>query len=196
MPAGREWVTPSSAKKKKVKFSKPASSIDPSRGTTQTSTSGKPAAPITGNNPFSAPGEKTRLPSGSLWETEEKTQGDPIHPVEEPSPPGKQQVTTSPPNPDEEEGEVTPCDADIPDSIARALLDALQEKQTGNQLPAAMRSLARIRASQLQQRLAAGSEPTEAVIQAALDLIAVGQGPADPLALAEKVYLVYGKPDT
>ena len=41
--------------------------------------------------------------------------------------------------------------ADIPDSVARALLDALQEKRIGNQLPAAMAPLARIRASQLQK---------------------------------------------
>ena len=82
---------------------------------------------MTENNPFYLLGEKTLLPSGTPREAEEKTQGDPTHPAEEPSFPGKQQVTTSPPNPDEEDGEVTPCDADIPDSIARALLDALQE---------------------------------------------------------------------
>ena len=85
---------------------------------------------------------------------------------------------------------MTPCDADILDSIARALLDALQEKRTGDQLPAAMSSLARIRASQLKQCLTTGSEPPEAIIQATLGLIAVGQGPADPLVLAEKVSMV------
>ena len=90
---------------------------------------------------------------------------------------------------------MTPGDADIPGSIARALLDALQEKRMRNQLPAAMGPLARVRASQLQQCLAKGSEPTEAVIQATLDLIAVGQGPADPLALANKVSMVSQTPD-
>ena len=50
--------------------------------------------------------------------------------------------------------------------------------------------LARVRASQLHHCLAKGSEPTETVIQATLDLIAVGQGPADPLALADKVSMV------
>ena len=65
-----------------------------------------------------------------------------------------------------------------------------------NQLPAAMGPLARVRASQLQQQcLAKGSEHTEAVIQATLDLIAVGQGPADPLALANKVSMVSQTPD-
>ena len=139
---------------------------------------------------------KYLLPSGDPLETQEKTLGDPAHPVEAPSPPGLQQVRTSPPSPDDEEGEVTPGDADIPGSIARALLDALQEKRMGYQLPAAMGPLARIRASQLQQQcLAKGSEPTEAVIQATLDLIAVGQGPADPLALANKVSMVSQTPD-
>ena len=90
---------------------------------------------------------------------------------------------------------MTPCDADIPDSIARALLDALQDKRRGHQLPAAMSSLARIRASRLQHCIATGSEPTEAVVQATLDLIAVGQGPADPLALAGKVSMVSQTPD-
>ena len=47
-------------------------------------------------------------------------------------------------------------DADIPDSIARALFDALQEKRTGNQLPATMIALARVGGAQLQQWLATG----------------------------------------
>ena len=140
-------------------------------------------------------GEKTLLPSGSLREVEEKTQGDSTHPVEEPFPPGLQETRTPPPSLDEEEGEVTTSDADIPDSIARALLDALQDKQRGNQLPAAMVPLARVRTLQLQHCLAKESEPTEAVIQAALDLTAVSQGPADPLALANKVSIVSQTPD-
>ena len=45
------------------------------------------------------------------------------------------------------------------------------------------------------QCLATGREPTEAVIQATLDLIAVGQGPADPLALANTVSMVSQTPD-
>ena len=65
----------------------------------------------------------------------------------------------------------------------------------GNHLPAAMGSPTRVRASQLQQCLAKGGEPTEAVIQATLDLIAVGQGPADPLALANAVSMVSQTPD-
>ena len=90
---------------------------------------------------------------------------------------------------------MTPCDADIPDSIARALLDALQGKRRGHQLPATMVPLARVWASQLQHCIAKGSEPTKAVVQATLDLIAVGQRPADPLALADKVSMVSQTPD-
>ena len=86
-------------------------------------------------------------------------------------------------------------DADIPDSVARALLDALQEKRQGNQLPAAMAPLARIRASQLHQCISNGTEPQETVIQAALDLIAMGQGPSDPAALSDKVSMVSQTPD-
>ena len=94
-----------------------------------------------------------------------------------------------------EEGEVGSGDADIPDSVARALLDALQEKRMGNQLPAAMAPLARIRASQLQKCISDGTEPQETVIQAALDLIAAGKGPSDPAALADKVSMVSQMPD-
>ena len=86
-------------------------------------------------------------------------------------------------------------DADIPDSVARALLDALQEKRQRYQLPTAMAPLARVRASQLQQCVANGTEPPEAVIQAALDLIAMGQGPSDPVALADKVWIVSQMPE-
>ena len=140
-------------------------------------------------------GEKTRIPSGNPPEAEEKTPEDPTHPVEEPSLPGLEKARTSPPSLDEEEGQVTTGDADIPDSIARALLDALLDKRRGNQLPAAMVPLARARASQLQHCIAKGGEPTEAVVQATLDLIAVGQGSADPLAHADKVSMVSQTPD-
>ena len=85
--------------------------------------------------------------------------------------------------------------ADIPDSVARALLDALQEKRIGNQLPAAMAPLARIRASQLQKCIADGTKPQETIIQAALDLIALGKGPSDPAALSDKVSMVSQMPD-
>ena len=99
-------------------------------------------------------GEKTRSPPSAAGvkgtPTQERKSGDPAHPVEAPSLPDYQQVTTSVPSPDKEEGEVTPSDADTPDSIVRALLDALQEKRTENQLPATMISLARVGASQLQ----------------------------------------------
>ena len=54
-----------------------------------------------------------------------------------------------------EEGDVTLNDADIPDSIVRALFDVLQEKRTENQLPATMIALARVGgAAQLQPWLA------------------------------------------
>ena len=85
--------------------------------------------------------------------------------------------------------------ADIPDSVARALLDALQEKRIGNQLPAAMAPLARIRASQLQKCIANGTEPQGTIIQAALDLIALGKGPSGPAALSDKVSMVSQMPD-
>ena len=49
----------------------------------------------------------------------------------------------------EEEKDVTPGDADIPDSIAKALLDALQEKRTGNNLPPTVIPIARICAAHL-----------------------------------------------
>ena len=119
--------------------------------------------------------------------TQGRKSGDPAHPVEASPLPDHQQVTTSPPIPEQEEGEVTPSDAGIPDSIARALLDALQEKRTGNQLPATMVSLARLRVSQIQRCLVTGREPTEAIIQATLDIISVGQGPAGSTTLADKV---------
>ena len=90
---------------------------------------------------------------------------------------------------------MTSCDADIPDSIARALLDALQDKRRRHQLPAAMVPLARVRASQLHQCIAKGTEPTEAVVQATLGLIVVGQGPPDPLALTGKALMVSQTPD-
>ena len=76
---------------------------------------------------------------------------------------------------------MTPSDVDIPNSIARALLDALQEKRSGNQLPATMISLARVGAYQLQQCLPTGREPSEAT----LDLISLGQKPSGLINLAD-----------
>ena len=201
MSAGREWVTPSShSKKKKVKFTKPASSAEPGRGTAPSSTSAKPAAPAPATNPFAVLGEKGSTSSGNPPEKQETAVGEPTpQQVEDGSPPEHFSVTpTGPPNPsnlDVEEGEVESGDADIPDSVARALLEALQEKRQGNQLPAAMAPLARVRASQLRQCVTNGTDPPEAVIQAALDLIAMGQGPPDPVALADKVSMVSQMPD-
>ena len=159
------------------------------------STPGKPKTPATGPNQLSVLGEKTFSPPSASEMKGTSTQqgrksGDPAHPVEAPPLPEHQQATTSPPSPDREEGEVTPSDAYIPDSIARALLDALQEKRTGNQLPATMVSRARVRASHLQQRLVTGREPTETTPQATLDIITVGQEPADSTTLTDKVSTV------
>ena len=193
MPAGREWVTPSShSKKKKVKFTKPASSAEPSRGNAPSSTSVKPTPPAPATNPFAVLGEKNGTSSGNPPEIQETAAGEPTPHVEDNSPPvHASAISTGPPNPSNlEDGEVEPGDADIPDSVARTLLDALQEKRQGNQFPAAMAPLARVRASQLQQCVANGTEPQEAVIQATLDIIAMGQGPPDPVALADKVSLV------
>ena len=200
MPAVREWVTPSShSKKKKVKFTKPASSTKPSRGTAPSSTSAKPALPVPATNLFAVLGEKSNMSSGNPPEKQETAVGEPTPHVEDSSPPEQLSVTsTGPPNPsnlDVEEVEVESGDADIPDSVARALLDALQEKRQGHQLPAAMAPLAWVRASQLQQCVANGTEPQEAVIKAALDLITMGQGPSDPVALADKVSMVSQMPE-
>ena len=200
MPAVREWVTPSShSKKKKVKFTKPASATEPSHGAAPSSTSVKPALPVPATNPFAVLGEKSNMSSGNPPETQETAVGEPTPHVEDSSPPEQLSVTsTGPPNPsnlDVEEDEVESCDTDIPDSVARALLEALQEKRQGHQLQAAMAPLARVRASQLQQCVANGTEPQEAVIQAALDLIAMGQGPSDPVALADKVSMVSQMPE-
>ena len=130
MPATSEWVTqPSVAKKKKVKLSRSLSTSRTSHGNARSIIAGKPDAPTATSNPFAVLGDKDRIPSGNPPEAEEKTPGDPTHPVEELSPSGLQETRTPPPSLDEEEGEVTNVDADIHDSIARALLDALQDKR-------------------------------------------------------------------
>ena len=200
MPAVREWVTPSShSKKKKVKFTKPTSATEPSHGTAPPSTSAKPALPAPATNLFAVLGEKSNMSSDNPPEKQEMAVGEPTPHVEDRSPPEQLSVTSTrrpdPSNLDVEEGEVEPGDTDIPDSVARALPKAPQEKRQGHQLPAAMAPLAWVRASQLQQCVANGTEPQEAVIQAALDLIAMGQGPSDPVALADEVSIISQMPE-
>ena len=117
-------------KKEKSNFLKFTSPTESSRGTNHTSTLEKPEDLATETNKFSVLEKKDSTTSSNFSEAKEKSiQGrkpeDPTHPVEAPSIPELQHIMTSPPSPDEEEGEVTPSDADIPDSIARALLDAL-----------------------------------------------------------------------
>ena len=193
MPAGRDWVTPSSHKKtKKVKFTKPAASPKPNRDTAPSSTEAKPVSLVQATNPFAALGEKTgSTSSGNSPGTQETVAEAPTPNVEDGSPAAQASISsTGPPIPSNleiEDGEVASGDADIPDSVARALLDALQEKRQGHQLPAAMVPLARIRASQLQKCIASGAEPPEATVQATLDIVAMGSGPADPAALTTKV---------
>ena len=147
-------------------------------------------------NPFAVLGKKSGISSGNPPEGQETAVRDPTQQVEEPSLTENASATaTAPPNLAVEGGEVTSGDADIPDSVARALLDALQDKRQGQQLPAAMVPLARVRASQSHQCMAKGTDPTEAVVQATLDLIAMGQGPSAPLTLADKVSMVSQMPE-
>ena len=123
----------------------------------------------------------------------EKDPGDSTHPVEtrRVSPlPVPQGATPSPPDPYEEEGELTHGDTDILDSITKALLDALQERRTRNNLPPAMIPVARIPATQLQQRLVTGNEPSESTIQATLDFISLGHDTSGSANLADKMSTV------
>ena len=119
---------------------KPASPIESSRGINQTPKAGKPEAPATGTNPFSCSERRLFHPQSIGGERKVQQKGrktaDPACPVEEPLLPDDQYGTTSPPRPVKEEVDATLNDADIPDSIARALFDAQQENRTGNQLPA------------------------------------------------------------
>ena len=136
MPAVCEWVTPSSHSKKKVKFTKSASATEPSRGAAPSSTSAKPALPVPATNPFAVLGEKSNMFSGNPPEKQETAVGEPSPHVEDSSSPEQLSVTsTGPPNPsnlDVEEGEVEFGDTDILDSVARALLEALQDKRQGH----------------------------------------------------------------
>ena len=183
--------------KAKSKFSKPSFSTVSSLGTSRTSTSRNPEAPAaTETNPSSALGEDPTPSSNPL-----KSKGNQSLRGNLETPPirWKQQgrllypdykVISCPPNPDEEEGELTPNDADIPDSIARALLGALQERRAGNNFPPATISVARIRAAQLQRCLVTGREPAKRRIQATLDLISLGQDTTGLANLVDKVSTV------
>ena len=189
---------PPASKKEKVKFSKPASSMELSLGISRTSTAGNPGAPAAETNQFSVLREKEPTPSSNSLEVKEKPirgrkPRDLIHPVEttRASLDEQQDVMSSPPNFDEEEGEVTPSDADVHDSIAKALSDALQEKRAGNNFPPTMISVARIRATQRCQYLVtSGREPSNGTIQATLDLISLGQEPSGLTKVADKVFTV------
>ena len=122
-------------------FLKPASPIEPSRGINQASNAGKPEALATGTNQFSCSERRLFHPRASEVKgtssdnTGGKKTADPTCPVKTSLLLDDRRVT-HPPRPVKEEGDVTLSDADIPDSITRALFDALQENRTGNQLPA------------------------------------------------------------
>ena len=90
---------------------------------------------------------------------------------------------------------MTPGDADIPGSIVKALLDGLQEKRTGNNLPPATIPLARIRVTQLKQYLLTGREPSDNTVRATLELISLEQDTAGPANLADKVPAVSHTPE-
>ena len=78
-------------------------------------------------------------------------------------------------------------DADTPDSIARALFDALQDKRAGNKLPLLTIPLARIRATQLQHCLSIAKEHSDCMSQVTLGLIAREHEALGPANLADKV---------
>ena len=130
----------------KMKFLKPSSCTVSSLGTSRTSTAGNPKArTMAESNPFAVLEEKDLSPFNNLLYIN-RDNGTPssregprrLYLYRETSRTapllGKQSVTPSLPNPDEEEGGVTPGTVDIPDSVARALLDALQKKRTVNTL--------------------------------------------------------------
>ena len=71
-----------------------------------------------------------------------------------------------------------------------ALFDALQKNRTENNFSLKMISVAPVRASQLEQCLVTGIEPSEGTIQATLDLISLGQEPSGLTHLADKVSTV------
>ena len=104
--------------------------------------------------------------------------------------PADQGANPSPLNPDEVEDEGTPGDADIPDSIVRALLDALQEKWAGNNILRALTPLVRIRTTQLKQCLLTARDPSDSTIQATLELIYMEQDTPGPVNIVDKVSTV------
>ena len=188
-----------SLKKEKVKFSKSASSIELSLGTSRTSIARSPKAPAAEINPFSVLGEKAFTPSSDPLEAKRRSirgrkPEDPTYLVgtTRTSPlPRLQGVMSSPPNPEKkEEGKATPSDADIPDSIARALLDALQEKRTGNNIPPTMILIARVRASQLQQCLGNGERTIRRYHSSDPGTLYLGQEPSGLTNLTRKVSTV------
>ena len=124
-------------------FLKPVSPIEPSRDINQTSKTGKPEAPATGTDQFSCSERRLFHHRSIGGERNVKKRGRKncrLHLSSRnssiPLLPDDQLVTASPPSPVKEEGDVILNDADISDSIARALFDALQENRNRNQLPA------------------------------------------------------------
>ena len=193
------WVTPPSASKKKnSQVLRTSSSTESRHDNSRTPTAEESEAPATETNLFSVLREKAPSSSNNPLEAKGisirgRKPEDPTYPVEtaRASPlPGHQDPMSSPPNPEKEEGEMTSSNTNIPHSIARALLDALQEKRTGKDLPPTIISIACVRASQLQQYLVTGREPSEGTNQATLDLISLGQGPSGLTHLADKVSTV------
>ena len=167
-----------------------------SLGTSRASTAGNlEALTVAETNLISALGAKDPTPSNNPLEVTRQSlrgrdYGGTTHPVEttRASPlPGLQGLIPYSPNPDEEEGEMMLSDADILNSIiARALLDALQERWTGDNLPPAMTPMAHIRATQLQQCFMAGKEPSNSTIQVTLDLISLRHNKSSLANLAKK----------
>ena len=114
---GHAFISP---KKEKRKFSKPTSAPEPSHGTSRTPAARKPEAPATETSQFSVLGEKAPSPPSNPPEVRGKSirgrePEDPTYSVETTGAsllPGHQDVITSSPNPEKEEGEVTSSDAD------------------------------------------------------------------------------------
>ena len=133
-----------------------------STGTNNTSTAGEPKAPSTAEtHQFSALADKGPASSNNPLEISRAS----THSAEK-------VVNLSLPNPGEVAGEMMPGEAGIPDSITKAMLDALQVKRTVFVfLRAQSIPLGRIRAAQLKQSLLVGREPSDNIIHATLDHI-------------------------
>ena len=148
-----------------------------STGASSTPTAGEPKAQSKAEtNKFSGLEDKDPVPSSDPLET----RGASSYPLEK----GE---TPSLPNPGEVAGRMVPGGADINDSIAKVLLDALQIKRTGNNLPPAAIPLARIRAAQLKQCLLTGRDPSDNTVQSILVLISLEQETPGPANLADNV---------